>query len=42
MGGNHRGAAALFTPLALPILRSIEPQRVAKFLVERERYELQV
>jgi len=36
---THRPSPA---PTDMGILRSIEPQRVAKFLVERERYELQV
>lgn len=33
---------ALFTPISAPILRSIEPVQVARFLKERERYELEV
>lgn len=42
MKNNANGAAALFTPLAPPILRSVDPQRVSNFLLERERYELQI
>ena len=35
-------AAALFTPISPPILRSIDPVEVANFLKERERYEAEV
>lgn len=35
-------SAAIFTPIAAPVLRSVDPLRVAIFLKERERYELEV
>lgn len=36
------GSAAIFTPITAPVLRSVDPVRVALFLKERERYELEV
>lgn len=33
---------AVFAPIAAPILRSVDPIQVAKFLKERERYELEI
>jgi len=42
MEDGPQSAPALFVPLAPPIHRSVDPQKVSKFLKERERYELQV
>lgn len=39
---QHAESAALFTPIAAPILRSVDPVLVAKFLREHERYEIEV
>lgn len=39
---SEHARVALFTPISAPILRSIDPQQVAKFFKERERYELEV
>jgi len=36
------GSVAVFAPVAAPILRSLEPIDVAKFLKERERYEVEI
>lgn len=33
---------SLCTPIAAPVLRSVDPVKVARFLKERERYALQV
>lgn len=33
---------ALLTPISAPILRSIDPQHVVKFLKECESYDLEV
>lgn len=39
---SEHAQIALFTPIAAPILRSVDPIQVAKFFKERERYELEV
>lgn len=38
----EHASVALFAPITAPVLRSVDPQQVAKFLKERERYELEV
>lgn len=40
-GGSY-GSAAVFAPVSAPVLRSVDPVRVAAFLKERERYELEI
>lgn len=39
---NAQAQVALFTPIATPILRSVDPIQVAKFFKERDRYELEI
>lgn len=39
---NEASATALFTPVSAPIFRSVDPIEVARFLKERERYELEI
>lgn len=39
---NGIASASLFTPLSAPVLRSVDPAEVAKFLKQRERYELKI
>lgn len=36
------GAVSLFTSISAPILRSVDPVKVARFLKECERYELEI
>lgn len=35
-------SVSVFAPIAAPILRTVDPVRVATFLKERERYELEI
>lgn len=35
-------AVSLCTPISAPILRSVDPVQIARFLKERERYELEI
>ena len=42
MAENTAPARAYFVPLAAPILRSVDPVKVAVFLKEREQYEMEV
>ena len=39
---NGNASVSLFAPISAPILRSVDPSETAKFLKERERYELEV
>lgn len=41
-GTGTAGAVTLFTPLTHPILTSVDPVPISKFIRERERYERQV
>lgn len=36
------GSVPVFAPITAPILRSVDPVKVAKFLKERERYEIEI
>ena len=36
------GSVSVFAPVAAPVLRSVDPVKVARFLKERERYELEI
>ena len=36
------GSATVFTPISAPIIRSVDPVKVARFLKERERYEIEI
>ncbi len=42
--GTARGGAstAMFQPISHPVLRSVDPTKVAKFIRDSERYELEV
>ena len=35
-------SAALFTPISAPILRSVDPVEIARFIKERDRYEVEI
>lgn len=39
---NGNASVSLFAPISAPILRSVDPSEIAKFLKERERYELEI
>ena len=39
---QNGATVSVFTPISAPILRSVDPSQVAKFLKERERYELEI
>ena len=39
---NGAAAVSVFDPVGAPVLRSVDPVQVAKFLMERERYELEI
>lgn len=36
------GSVPVFAPISAPILRSVDPVKVARFLRERERYEIEI
>ena len=36
------GSVSVFAPISAPVLRSVDPIQVARFLKERERYELEI
>lgn len=41
--GEHAGVSVtLFSPIAAPILRSVDPVKLTLFLKDRERYELEI
>lgn len=39
---NGNASVSLFAPISAPILRSVDPSEIAKFLKERERYEPEI
>ena len=39
---RHSEGMALFQPISHPILYSVDPIKVAKFIRDRERYEIEV
>ena len=39
---NPSTSAALFTPISAPILRSVDPVEIARFIKERDRYEVEI
>ena len=39
---NGTAAVSVFAPIAAPVLCSVDPVQVARFLKERERYELEI
>lgn len=36
------GAVSAFVPISAPLLRSLDPIQVVRFMKERERYELEI
>ena len=42
MSADNQPTTAIFAPISAPVLRSVDPVRVASFLKERERYELEI
>ena len=39
---GQQGTISLFAPITAPVLRSVDPVQVVRFLKERERYELEI
>lgn len=42
LDGTASASVSVFAPIAAPILRSVDPIKVAVFLKERERYEIEI